>query len=427
MPTKRLNYESALDFIMHRELFGIKLGLENISRFLKNAGNPQNRFPAVHIAGTNGKGSTAAMIASILREAGFKTGLFTSPHLVDYRERIRVNGQKINPDYIADFVDKHRRRIVRNNITFFETATALGYAYFADMDVDIAVVEVGLGGRLDATSTITPELSIITDISFDHVNILGNTLKKIAFEKAGIVKKNVPVLLGIMPDEAADEIISIASERMARLYRLEPSEFRHNGRPFVFDYQHNGFCLKKLRSSLPGFHQVRNAALAVKASEILNDIGFRVDPANISKGLRNTFWPGRFEIIKKKGKPTIICDVGHNPSGIAAMVDSFKEMYTGKKAHFVLGFVRHKDLDDIMDDICPLVKSAEIVRLKTHRTAEPEEIAGYFSHTTPFVFSESVAESVSRLVKLARADDIIIICGSHYTVGEFLEKQNEIL
>ena len=420
-------YSSALDFIMRRELFGIKLGLENITRFLNRIDNPQNRFPAVHIAGTNGKGSSAVFIESILREAGYKTGIFTSPHLVDYRERIRVNGRQIEKKYITEFVKKTRGIILRNKITFFETCTALAFSYFAEKKIDIAIVEVGLGGRLDATSTLTPILSVITDISYDHTNILGDTLQKIAYEKAGIVKPGVPTVLGVMKPEARNEIARVCRGRKAPLYYLRPSDFSCNGRPFGFDYRRNGTGMNGIDISLPGEHQIKNAALAISVIESLKPLGFKAGRRPIRDGLKNAVWPGRFQIIKSDHRPTLILDVGHNPAGIKAMVDCFRALYPGRKADIVIGFVRNKNLEESIRYIQPIVRRAEVVRLKTHRSAEPEEIASYFSKGKQVSISESVVESSKMLVKSASDDDIIIVCGSHYAVGDFMANKDKIL
>jgi len=426
MSTNKAGYTSALDFIMRRELFGIKLGLENITRFLNRIGNPQFKFPAVHIAGTNGKGSTAAYIESILRRAGYRTGIFTSPHLVDYRERIRVNGEQVEKDFIVEFVKKYRRTISRNKITFFETCTALAFTYFAEKKIDIAIVEVGLGGRLDATSVLKPILSVITDISYDHTTILGETLTKIAFEKAGIIKENTPVLTGVLKKEPLKEIMRVSRQRSAPIDVLKKSHFSEIGRDDFFDFHNNGQSISKLRTSLGGRHQIYNGSLAVRAAILMKDMGYNIKISDIRQGLKKTHWPGRFQMVKKTGQPLIILDVGHNPAGIKALVDHFKDLYPGRKAEIVIGFVRGKDLKKSVGYIKNIAGRAEIVRLNTHRTADPEEIASYFGRKKDMVISDSVTDSAQKLVNTANPDDIIIICGSHYAVGEFLANQNKI-
>jgi dihydrofolate synthase/folylpolyglutamate synthase len=427
MSPKKDDYQSAMKFIYDREHFGIKLGLKNISYFLEHIGRPQDRFRSIHIAGTNGKGSTASFIATIMRKAGYKTGLFTSPHLVDFRERITVNGVQIGKKFIGDFIRRYRRIIDSDMITFFEVCTALAFSYFAAQKVDLAVVETGLGGRLDATSTLKPILSIITDISYDHTNILGNTLRKIAYEKAGIIKRNTPVLVGPMKPEPRNEIKRISASRKAPYEYLRPKVFSTNGN-FQFDFNDDEFSASYLKVSLPGRHQIRNASVAIKAVSILRRYGFKVQKGNIRDGLKHTEWPGRFQILKSQKKASIVLDVGHNESGVKAMVDCFKEIFPERKADLIIGFVRFKNLYKTIRHLIPITRSVEITRLDTHRSTDPEDIAELFPRNRfPVSVSDSLKESASRIIKSAQKDDIIIVCGSHFAVGEFLENRNKIL
>jgi len=422
------DYKAAIKFIFDREHFGIKLGLENIGNFLADIGRPQNDFPSVHIAGTNGKGSTAAYIEAIMSRAGYRTGIFTSPHLSDFRERIRVGGKKISPRFITDFVNRHRRLIVGNNITFFEVCTALAFSYFARKKVALALVEVGLGGRLDATNTLRPLLTVISDISFDHTNILGTTLRRIAREKAGIIKKDIPVLVGTMKPEPRREIAAVSRRRGAPMIYQRPGYIINGPRLFQFQYRHNGYEMNNLVSSLPGRHQIRNAGLAVHAVNILGECGFAVGRRDIRLGLKNTVWPGRFEIIKQPGKPLIILDVGHNQAGVKATADCFREMFPGRKAAFLIGFVRFKNLKEIVRPLIPLAESIAIARLDTYRSTDPEEVAACFpAGKFPVTISESLTMAAKKLIKSAAPDDIIIIGGSHFAVGEFLANRRKIL
>lgn len=420
-------YTEALDFILAREHFGIKLGLHNITAFLEASGRPHDRFPSVHIAGTNGKGSTAAAIDAIMRKAGYRVGIFTSPHLVDFRERFRVNGKQVTREYVTRFIAKHRSIIEEHRITFFEVCTALAFNYFADRKVDLAVVEVGLGGRLDATNTLTPLLSIITDISYDHTNILGETLRKIAYEKAGIIKEKTPVLAGFLPPEASREVARVCKNRKAPLSMISAGDFSLNGVPFQFDFHHNGIAVPKLRFALPGRHQIGNATIAVRAVHLLAENGFAVTKQAIRSGLKETFWPGRFEIIRKDGGPTVILDVGHNPAGVKATVDCFKEMFPGKRARVVMGFVRYKSLKEIVATLEPIIDRVEIACLKTERSTDPNEIASHFKDRSRVTISSSVVSSARKLIESAKRDDIILVCGSHYAVGEFKTRQKRIL
>jgi dihydrofolate synthase/folylpolyglutamate synthase len=420
-------YKSALRFILSRELFGMKLGLENISNLLNSLGHPEKKLAAIHIAGTNGKGSTAAYIDSILRKAGYKTGIFTSPHLVDFRERVRVNGDQINERYITSFIAKHRKEISKNKITFFELCTALAFNYFADRRVDIAIIETGLGGRLDATNTITPLVSIITDISYDHTHILGRTLKKIAYEKAGIIKRNVPALIGLMPPSAKKEIRQIAKLRKSKIHCLSEKNFRQNKQPFLFDYRHGLMKFSNLESSLPGVHQIRNSALSIRAMEILGEKGYKISNQAIRDGLKNAHWPGRFQILYKPDQPTVILDVGHNPGGFKAMTDCFKALYPKRKAKILIGMVSLKDLEKSLISVPSIAKQAIVAPLKTHRTANPLRIAKILKNRKIDVsLSKSIKSAARRMIDLSSPDDIIIICGSHYGVGEFIANQEKI-
>jgi dihydrofolate synthase / folylpolyglutamate synthase len=420
MAANKSGYSAALKFILDREHFGIKLGLDNIGRFLNRIDNPQNSYPSIHIAGTNGKGSTAVFIESILRQAGYKTGIFTSPHLADFRERIRVNGNQISKRYITRFIKKHKYLIARNKITFFEVCTALAFCFFADQKVDIAIVETGLGGRLDATNTLLPILSIITDISYDHTNILGETLTAIAGEKAGIIKPQTPVLIGLMKPEPKNKIKSVAKQKNAPFLMLQPGNFARNGYPFRYDYYGEVFEIKSLKTSLLGAHQIKNSALAIRAVELIKENGFNINKRNIKNGLAEAIWRARFEILKQNGRPDLILDVGHNPAGVKAMVETFRELYPNQKADIVIGFVRNKNLKKSIQYLKPITRRVEVVRMKTDRTAEPAEIASFFGSKKDVVLSDSVEHSVDKLLKSSDRKNKILICGSHFLVGEFI-------
>ena len=428
MPGKDSGYKSALKFIFDREHFGIKLGIENISRFLNCIDNPHQKFQSVHIAGTNGKGSTASFLYTIVKEAGYKAGIFTSPHLADFRERIKVDGRQISRQFIARFIKEQKDVIEKNKVTFFEVCTALAFAYFASKKVDLAIVEVGLGGRLDATNTLSPLLSIITDISFDHTNILGKTLKKIAFEKAGIIKKKIPLIIGSMPPEARHEIIRVGRIRKAPFDYIKPSSICRNGGNMHFDYHGNDYSINKLKCSLPGKHQMKNGANAIRSVEWLNKFGFKIDRRAIRRGLKKAVWPGRFQILKQPNKATLILDVGHNRAGLKAFADTFNEIFPNRKAKFIIGFVRFKNLFETVKHIFPIAESVEITRLDTYRSADPAEIARLFlQNRIPVTVSNSLTVSARRIIKESKPDDIVIIGGSHFAVGEFMANRSKIL
>ncbi len=417
------NYVSAERFILSREFFGMKLGLENISQFLESIGSPQHTYPTIHLAGTNGKGSTAAMIASVLHEAGYKTGLFTSPHLVSLRERIRVDGRMIPGRSVTAFVDRYRRELDRRKLSFFEVITAMALYYFERAGVDLAVIETGLGGRLDATNVLTPLLTITTDISRDHVEILGSSLRKIATEKAGIIKPSVPHLIGLLPREAEQVMRQRCRSVGAPLHRLTKSDFLVDLSKGWLDFTWNGCRLEKVAPALNGPHQLSNAALALKALAILDTDSLKVSRSAMRAGLRAVDWPGRFQIVRRRGRPTVILDVCHNASGVAAFVGAFKIRFPDEKAHIIAGFVRRKPHQEMIDLMAPIANGFHLVPLKTHRSTD---LSGLIDQTdfrgVPVRRSGSLTVALRRLLKTCRSDDIIVVAGSHFLVGEFLEK-----
>jgi dihydrofolate synthase/folylpolyglutamate synthase len=420
--TRRHTYAAAERFILSREFFGMKLGLQNITEFLQSIGTPQLQYPTIHIAGTNGKGSTAAMLDAVLRAAGYRVGLFTSPHLTDFRERIKVNGEKISKRAINAFIDRHRRELTKRKLSFFELVTALGLDHFAKSDVDIAVIETGLGGRLDATNVLVPLLTITTDISRDHIEILGSSLKKIAWEKGGIVKPGVPHLLGILPSETIPVLRDICRKRKAPMYRLRKADFHADSRTTQLDYRTDTLKLNGLSPSLTGTHQMINAAVAVKAVEILRDFHHMKIPARaIREGIAHTDWPGRFQIILQEDGPTLILDVCHNLGGVTAFAESFLRRYPGQKAFVITGFVKRKQHQKMFDQLARVASSYSLVPLKTKRSTDLEELLHQirFRGVTVRKFG-SLRTAYNKLLKSCGPNDIISIIGSHYLVGEFL-------
>ncbi len=304
-----MNYKQSITFLESYWKFGIKLGLHRINYLLDRLDNPQNKFKCVHIAGTNGKGSVCAMLSSILKLAGYKTAMFTSPHLIEYTERFKVNGLDISKQKLAGYISRISRIIGSKKYkgeqpTEFEILTAIAFLYFAEMKVDIAVIEVGLGGRYDSTNVITPILSLITNVDYDHVNILGNSLKKIAYEKAGIIKTKVPVIT-----TETKQIPLRVVKRVAKAIKTDVSVLGD-------DYS----SLKGCSLSLIGEHQKTNALLAVAAAKKLVTIGYDISVDDIKKGLKAAKWQGRFHVIRKT--PTIIIDGAHNESGINKLVNA---------------------------------------------------------------------------------------------------------
>jgi len=417
------SYGAAERFILSREFFGMKLGLENISEFLASIGSPQAKLQTIHIAGTNGKGSTAAMLDAVLRAQGYKTGLFTSPHLVSLRERVCVDGRRIPTRSVTAFIDRYRKVLSQRKLSFFELITAMGLYYFARVGVDIAVIETGLGGRLDATNVLNPILTLTTDISHDHVEILGSTVARIAAEKAGIIKPSVPHLTGILP-AAADRVIRRQCEKLnAPYYRLTPQEFLPLPDKMSFDFSSNGLAMQNLHPSLIGGCQLKNSALVVKAASILNDSGLKISRRAIREGIGNTRWPGRFQVRQYQRKPTHVFDVCHNTAGVRAFVESFEAVFPGRKASVLTGLVKRKEHQKMFDQLSAIAHGYSLVPLKTGRSTDLAELMRTVNwRGVPCRKFGSLETAYFNLLQTCAPDDIIIVIGSHYLVGEFFDK-----
>ncbi|MEA2030751.1 MAG: folylpolyglutamate synthase/dihydrofolate synthase family protein [candidate division Zixibacteria bacterium] len=424
---RKHTYVSAERFILSREFFGLKLGLENITQFLDSIDTPQNNYHTIHLAGTNGKGSTAAMLASILQAQGYKTGLFTSPHLVNLRERIRVNGRRIPKPSVTAFVNHFRAELSQRKLSFFEVITAMGLYFFSRAGVDIAVVETGLGGRLDATNVLKPTVTVTTDISRDHVEILGMGLRKIAREKAGIIKSGVPHITGILPDPA----MSVIQDRCQRLdtpcHQLRPEEFTVNLFQNSLDFSSNGLSLNGLYPALYGGHQLRNAALVVRIISLLQQARLKISRTAIRNGLAQTDWAGRFQVIKRRGKPSVVFDVCHNVGGITAFVNAFKTRFPGSRAHIITGFVKRKEHQKMFDLLGTIANQFHLVPLATRRSVNLEELSDDINWRGVSISKYgSLKTAYRRVLKSCQDDDIIAVVGSHFLVGEFFDKLKKI-
>lgn len=414
-------YHKALEFIYNRQHFGIKLGLDNITRLAEWLGNPQKNYRCVHVAGTNGKGSTASFMASILAAAGWKVGLTTSPHLADYRERIRVNGKKIPPEAIAEFIERYRRTIVRSEATFFEVTTALAFWYFARQEVDWAVLETGLGGRLDATNIVTPEVSIITNISFEHTNLLGRTIYKIAGEKGGIIKPGVPVVTGVVDNDndAARRLREIGAERQAPIHFHRPgglARISRNGQDSLH-IKTGVFAGVRVTPSLLGPHQIENSYLAARAAAVLRSQGHRISRAVVKTGLSRNFWPGRFMTIREK--PTIIIDVAHNREGFGMLIETLKRHHPGRKFDFLIAMVEKKKGPDCFHMLAPVARSISTAPLETTRTDDPYYLISRLRPgKMPIRVYPNAAAACKDLLENSSRTDILVITGSHFLIGE---------
>ena len=417
-----ISYKSAERFLLSREFFGMKLGLENITGFLNSINSPQTKYLTIHISGTNGKGSTAAMLAAVLQAHGYKTGLFTSPHLVDFRERIKVNGKKILRKSLVLFVSRYKRELVRRKLSFFETVTALALDYFKKCKVEMAVIETGLGGRLDATNVLNPLLTITTEIDLDHVDILGKTIRKISKEKAGIIKPGRPHLMGELYKEAEEVMINRCEALRAPCYKVQSKDYfiRKDSKRLSFD--DGEIQISNISTSLDGIHQLKNAALVIKAASVLRQYGIFLSKKAIKDGLSSTYWPARFQVQSHKNSPVVILDVAHNSSGVRAFADSFKLRFPGRKTRVIAGFVKGKNHKEILQMLIQISSEIAFVPLKSKRSADLDKLISETNFKDiPVSKFGSVGPAFRNLRKHASHDDIITIIGSHYLIGEFVK------
>ena len=380
-----------------------KKDLTNINKLSKYLNNPHNSYKSVHIAGTNGKGSTAHMIASILQEGKYKVGLYTSPHLIDFRERIKINGVMIEKDFIVDFINENINFFNDNNFSFFEMTVGLAFEYFKMKSVDIAVIETGMGGRLDSTNIIFPEVSVITNISYDHVQFLGNSIEDIAREKAGIIKSGIPVVIGEKQNDIVNIFINKAEEKKSRIFFAED------------------FDVNEYECELKGSYQNKNIKTAIAAIELLNNSEISINEKNIKDGLnkiiQNTGIRGRWEIIGNK--PLIICDIAHNIDALSIVINDLK-LINSNKIHFVLGFVNDKNLDSIVD-LFPESSNYYFARPNIERGLDELELQELFNNNNRIGKSyPSVAQAFKSAIKQSNLDDVIYVGGSTFVVSEVI-------
>ena len=407
-----------------------KADIKNTVQLMSLLGNPEKKFKTIHVAGTNGKGSVAHTLASILQESGYKVGLYTSPHLVDFRERIRVNGEMIIRGNVVDFVQNYRCAIEGIGLSFFEMTVGLAFDYFAKQNVDVAVVEVGMGGRLDSTNVVTPDLSVITNIGLDHTQFLGDTLTKIASEKAGIIKEDVPVVIGETHPDTAGVFEAKAMQLGAPIdfadkrYKIVPTS--DNGSVMTFDVYKLGQRLySNLEFPLTGSYQIKNLATVFQSLEILRILGYNISDENIADGLanlvKNTGFKGRWQVVHKK--PLTICETAHNADGINAMLAKLKSMEY-ERLRIVYGCVNDKDYGAILrmlphDAEYYFTKPSVERGLAVETLAEEAAAAGLSGKSYP-----DVALAVKAATAEASAKDLILITGSIFLVADYLAGQH---
>jgi dihydrofolate synthase/folylpolyglutamate synthase len=416
-----VSYEETLKYIHNVKWQGSKPGLGRTQRLLKSLGNPEKHLKFVHIAGTNGKGSTAACVASILRTAGYKTGLYTSPYILRFNERMQINGEHISDEELEQLTDEIRPfadAMTDDPPTEFELITALGMQFFYKNRCDIVVLEVGMGGELDSTNVIdTPEVAIITAIGMDHVAELGPTIRDIARAKAGIIKEGGDVVVyGGNPPEVDEVLEETCRAKNARLFKADFSRISNTS----FDLDASRFDFAPYgRVTLPlvGSYQPYNAAVAVTAVERLRDKGYKITDGDILEGLRRVSWPGRFEILMRG--PVFILDGAHNKHGILATAESLKTVFPGRKFNFLIGVMRDKDVDDMMEVIAPLAERFITVRPDNPRAMQAEDLRDRVKKFgKPAEACATIPEGVARAVEYAGKDGLVCALGSLYFSGD---------
>jgi dihydrofolate synthase/folylpolyglutamate synthase len=401
---------------------GYKEGLDNTITLDNHFDNPHNKFKTIHIGGTNGKGSCSHTIAAILQSAGYKVGLFTSPHLVDFRERIRINGVMIPEQYVVDFVENEKDFFEPLHPSFFELTTALAFKYFAENNVDIAVIEVGLGGRLDCTNIISPILSVITNIGFDHIQFLGNTLEKIASEKAGIIKNNTPVVIGETTPETRTVFIQKATSTNSAIYLAEENDIilshqhSYNG---GIDYETKTYGT--IHGELSGLRQIKNTATILTAINVLAKIGFAIQPENIIEGFKHvcelTGLRGRWEKIDET--PITICDTGHNVNGLEYIVKQLQQQKY-EKLHIVFGMVNDKDIEGVLS-IMPKDATYYFCQASVKRAMPSQQLKTLAeAHELKGNTFANVLDAYNSARQNASQNDFIYIGGSSFVVADLI-------
>ena len=424
-----MTYPETIEFLFGIRLFGQKLGLETMQYLLRLMSDPQQSLRFIHIAGTNGKGSVAAMLHAVLSRAGYKTGLYTSPHLVSFCERFQVNGKPIAESDVVRLVEEIRPLLEKvaahpefRAPTFFEAITAIALRYFREQNIDVVVWETGLGGRLDATNVVTPLASVITNIAFDHTQYLGETLAQIATEKCGIIKPGVPVVTASVMEEAFRVIQRTAATRGCRVtvvgqdvratrlsedeqcQRVELTGLRHDYGPLTIP--------------LLGAHQATNCVTAVAALEAS---GLSFTAGQVHEGLMQTAWPGRFQIVNHH--PTVVLDGAHNAAAAEELAATLREHFTGRKLTLILGVLRDKNYDQMCQILAPLAGQVLCVPVNSERTSDPDQLARWCKAANPAA-QITVAANLAQAYAQARSEsaDVVVIAGSLFLVGEALDR-----
>ncbi len=426
-------YDTTVNYLYSLQKHGIKLGLSNTEKLMEILGNPHESFHSAHIAGTNGKGSTATAIASILKESRFKVGLFTSPHLISFTERIRINGQKISEDDVIDIASEVRRSISGKDLnpTFFEFVTAMAFYYFAQNNVDWAVVETGMGGRLDATNVVHPDITLITNISIDHSEFLGNSISDITFEKAGIIKPGIPVITASDDPDVISQLSGIADNSGAdtHIYNrdFKGTLLEIDDNKITMDY--SGYSThKNLKVPVSGHYQLYNICMAIRACEILRKSGLPVSADSVRNGLCNLELEGRLERVSES--PPIFLDGAHNPVAAGSLADCVRDLFPDKNIFLIAGIMGDKDVREILEPLLQIADSIVLTKPSYDRSASPEKlrdlarnIVNKWTTGSPSLIesTNTVAEALDFANSRCDENSIILITGSFYTIGETKE------
>ncbi len=423
-----MNNNQTIQYLYSLTSLGWKLGLNKIRSLLNELNDPHEKFKSIHIAGTNGKGSTAAMIESILRSAGYKTGLYTSPHLVYIGERIKVNGETINEDALVNYISRLRPLLTKYKCTFFEAITAIAFVYFAEQKIDIAVIEVGLGGRLDATNVITPLMSIITNIEIDHTQQLGSDRKSIAIEKAGIIKPNSICITNSRYESVSAIFSQICKQRNAEHIRVDQlakvNQVQLGEKVTSLDMGINGSIFPQLKLSLVGEHQIQNAALAVAAATILNSKFLPIKIENIYHGLVDVQWPGRLQTIS--WNPRVVVDVAHNLNGISEVKKSIRTIFSYDRLIVLFGVCKDKNYTAMIKALAPSADLFIAIKAGTDRALSPTTIANIALKYTDQVHKfKTSTEGMNFALQQVKPNDMILGIGSHYIVSEIIAGLNQ--
>jgi dihydrofolate synthase / folylpolyglutamate synthase len=426
-----MNYKETIDYLFSRLPMYSRIGaaafkndLTNTITLCNHLDNPQKKFKSIHVAGTNGKGSVSHMLAAVLQTAGYKTGLYTSPHLKDFRERIKIDGKEVSEEFVISFTEKIKPLIEKIKPSFFEITVAMAFDYFAEQQVDIAIIEVGLGGRLDSTNIITPELSVITNIGYDHMNMLGNTLPEIAGEKAGIIKENIPVVVGEHKSATADIFLNKAKEKNASISfadkKRNATDWQWKNHELIVEVgEEHKTDRKVFHLDLPGIYQTKNLLTVLEACSLLHDMGWKTDEHIIQKALPHvkklTGLHGRWDIIHHD--PTVVLDVGHNEDGIKQLVQQL-ELTPHKNLYIILGMVKDKEIGKVLS-LMPKLAHYYFTQAAIPRALDSESLKTEAKKKglTGKIFAD-VNTALKEAMAKAGKEDLILVCGSVFLVGE---------